>query len=179
MPQKKSLLPSLFWAPLALAAVALSGCAAPAADDGSAAWPPTQGDAGSDDAPADAADAPSGDIDALLDIERAGVAVLADQWINNDCSVELALSPDDLVCAVVLDGADLTTAYDELGGGLGSLDGDAGMNVRLAFEDARDAGAAWAEAGCAETLTDACADEAETLISTLLVLDTAFDAWAA
>lgn len=175
MPQKKHPLRTLSWVPVTLAALVLAGCATSPSDGSASAQPPSASDSGSDTA----ADAPTGDIDALLDIERAGVAVLADQWTGNDCSVELALRPDDLVCAAILDGADLTASYDELGGGLGGLDGDAGMNVRLAFEDARDAGAAWAESGCADVLSDDCADEAETLVSTLLALDSAFDAWAA
>lgn len=176
MPQKKHPLRTLSWVPVTLAALLLAGCATAPSDDSTSAWPPSAGDTGSDSATTDAS---TGDLDELLDIERAGVAVLADQWTGNDCSVELALSPDDVVCAVILDGADLTAAYEELGGGLGGLDGDAGMNVRLAFEDARDAGAEWAESGCADALSDDCADEAETLVSTLLALDAAFDAWAA
>lgn len=173
MPQNNITRHALLWAPLALAAAVLAGCAAPASDrptsDSSTISPPPGDDA-----------APAGDdIDALLDIERMGVAVLSDQWVNNDCSVDLALSPDDIVCADILRGADLTTSYEDLGGGLGSLDGESGEAVRAAFEDSRAAGEAWIGAGCADDLSEDCADEGEDLIAALLALDTAFDGWAA
>lgn len=171
MPQRKLPLHALVWAPVALA-LTLVGCASPG----------TAAPADAADAPPAASDAPAAadtDIDALLDIERMGVAVIAEQWVNNQCSVELALSPVDIVCATLLEGADLTTAYEDLGGGLDSLTGDTGEAVRAAFEDARDAGAAWIDAGCADEFDDSCADEGETLISTLLALDSAFDEWAA
>lgn len=172
MPQRKLHFHALVWAPVALA-LTLAGCAAP-----SASGPFTD----ASDTPSSVSDAPSttdGDIDALLEIERMGVAVIADQWEGNQCSVELALSPVDIVCASVLEGADLTASYEDLGGGLDTLSGAAGEAVRAAFEDARDAGDAWIDAGCADDFTDSCADEGESLISTLLALDSAFDEWAA
>lgn len=172
MPQRKLHLHALIWAPVALA-LTLAGCAAPGAAD-----PSTD----ASDTPPAVSDAPSTtdtDIDALLEIERMGVSVIADQWVNNQCSVELALSPVDIVCTTVLEGADLTTAYEDLGGGLDSLTGETGEAVRTAFEDARDAGTAWIDAGCADEFDESCADEGETLISTLLALDAAFDEWAA
>jgi hypothetical protein len=114
----------------------------------------------------------------LLDIERAGVAVLADQWTNNDCSVDLALSPDDIVCADVLAGADLTATYEDLTGGLERLAGDPQADaVRTAFAESVDAGAAWSSAGCAVDFGRDCADEGERLMTTLLALDMAFDSW--
>jgi hypothetical protein len=167
MPTKPSLTHGLL--PLALALAALTGCAAPPAVPGAPA---------SDATVENGAPALDDDFAILLDIERAGVGVLADQWTNNDCSVELALGADDLVCADIISGADLTQDYDDLAGGLDQLPADpAAQAVRMAFSDSVDAARVFREAGCDDELSAGCADDADELVSTLLALDAAFDAW--
>lgn len=174
MPTTTSRILALTVLPLTLAVAALTGCAASG---------PAPAPAPASDSPAEGGSAPTSDEDSafLLELEQSAVAVLAEQWINNDCSVDLALSPDDIVCADILAGADLTGTYDELGLGLESLGGDpaAADAVRAAFDESIEAGRAWSHAGCAAEIGDDCADEGEELIATLLALDTAFDAWSA
>ena len=175
MPTNTSRILALTVLPLTLAVAALTGCAAS---------DPTPAPAPASDSSADdggSAAASGEDFGFLLEIEQGAVAVIAEQWVNNDCSVDLALSPDDLVCADILAGADLAASYEDLSGGLDSLEGDpaAADALRAAFEASADAGHAWSHAGCDADFGDDCADEGEELISTLLALDTAFDAWSA
>ncbi|PJJ72917.1 hypothetical protein CLV46_2496 [Diaminobutyricimonas aerilata] len=174
MPTNSARILALTVLPLTLAVAALTGCAAS---------DPTPAPAPASDSSADGGSAPASgeDFGFLLEIEQSAIAVIAEQWINNDCSVDLALSPDDIVCADILAGADLAASYEEVAGGLDSLEGDPAATdaLRAAFEASADAGRAWSDAGCADEITDDCADEGEELISTLLALDTAFDAWSA
>ncbi len=171
MPTNSSRILALTVLPLTLAVAALTGCAA---SDPTPAPAPADSSVDGGAAPASGEE-----FDLLLEMEQGAVAVLTDQWVNNDCSVDLVFSPDDLVCADILAGADVTTTYEDLNGGLESLDGAGADELRSAFEDSVEAGVAWSHAGCAAELGEDCKDEAEDLIATLLALDTAFDAWSA
>ena len=162
-----------------LGSLALAGCSS---NQAPTEKPSDSTSVDSNDSGPASSEAPSSeDFDLLLSTHRSGVAVLAQQWEANNCSVSIAISPDDILCSTILSSADLAGSYEDLTGGLATLGGDpdAAQAVRDAFEESGEASAVWAEAGCAVAVDPSCAEEGDRLIAALLSLRDAFDAWAA
>lgn len=179
MVMNKSSIPVTLLSLALLGSLALAGCSSP---QPAAEKPTDSTSADSNDSGTASGDAlGSEDFDLLLSTHRSGVAVLAQQWEANNCSVSIAVSPDDILCSTILSSADLAGSYEDLTGGLATLGGDSdtAQALRDAFEESGEASDAWAEAGCAAAVDPSCAEEGDRLIASLLSLRDAFDAWAA